>query len=89
MISLVGIARCHGQRMIFARDLIEVPRRRQLETASARLSAEKGLAPWQEASRSPASVASVWRRSRGPFAIVDDGLGVQLVSLAAGFGATP
>ena len=69
-----GLARGHGQRIIFARDLIEVQRRRQPEAASARLSAERGLAPRQKASMSPASVASVWRKFRGLFAIVDDGL---------------
>jgi hypothetical protein len=57
------LARRHGQRIIFARDLTEALRRRQLEAPSARLSAEKGLALRQKASTSPASIASLWRRS--------------------------
>jgi hypothetical protein len=56
-----GLARRHDQRIIFVRHITEALRRRQLEAASARLSAEKGLALRQKASTSPASIASLWR----------------------------
>jgi len=44
-------------------NITEALRRRQLEASSERLSAEKGLALPQKASTSPASIASLWRRS--------------------------
>ena len=39
-----GLARRQGQRVIFARDLLATLRRRELEDAAAKLSAETGLA---------------------------------------------
>ena len=38
-----GLARRQGQRVIFIRDLLETLRRRELDTASAKISAETGL----------------------------------------------
>ncbi len=38
-----GLARRQGQRVIFARDLLDTLRRRELSAAAARISAETGL----------------------------------------------
>jgi hypothetical protein len=80
------LARRRRQRIIFARDLIEVLRRHQLEATSARLSAEMGLALPPKASTS--SVASMSRRSWGRFAMLD-GTRPPACPMAAGFGAKP
>lgn len=76
-----GFARRQGQRIIFARDLIDTLRRRELEDATSELSAETGL------SHSPSAegehVSGVHRQrvtlASGRFAMIDDGLGFQLV----------
>src|SRR5208283_451406 len=39
-----GLARRQGQQIIFARDLLDNLRRRELETVAARVTAETGLA---------------------------------------------
>lgn len=76
-----GLARRQGQRLIFARDLLATLQRRELEQAAARLSAETGLAyqPAAEGER----VSGVYRErvtlASGRFAMIDDGLGFQLV----------
>ena len=76
-----GLARRQGQRVVFARDLLATLRRRELEDAAAKLSAETGLAhqPGAEGEH----VAGVYRQrvtlSSGRFAMIDDGLGFQLV----------
>lgn len=76
-----GLARRQGQRVIFARDLLSTLQRRELEEATARLSADTGLAyhPAAEGER----VAGVYRErvtlASGRFAMIDDGLGFQLV----------
>jgi hypothetical protein len=58
-----GMAERQGQRVVFARDLIDTLRRQELEGAASKLSAETGLAhrPSAEASTSPASTASALR----------------------------
>ena len=76
-----GLARRQGQRVIFARDLLNTLRNRDLSGAAATLSAEAGLVyrPSVEGGR----VAGVYRQrltlSSGRFAMIDDGLGFQLV----------
>ena len=76
-----GLARRQGQRVVFARDLLSTLRRRELDDAAAKLSAETGLAyqPAAEGER----VSGVYRQrvtlAAGRFAMIDDGLGFQLV----------
>jgi len=76
-----GLARRQGQRVVLARDLLNTLRQRALSEVSARLAAETGLVhrPSAEGER----VSGVYRRrvtlSCGRFAMIDDGLGFQLV----------
>ena len=76
-----GLARRQGQRVIFARDLIDTLRRRDLEEAASKLSAETGLG--YRPSTEGEHVAGVYRQrvtlSSGRFVMIDDGLGFQLV----------
>jgi Protein of unknown function (DUF3363) len=77
-----GLARRQGQRVIFARDLIDTLRRRDLEEAASKLSAETGLA--YRPSTEGEHVSGIYRQrvtlSSGRFAMIDDGMGFQLVS---------
>jgi Protein of unknown function (DUF3363) len=74
-----GLAARQGQRTTFARDLLNMLRRRELDSTIATVSAETGLAhqPAAEGER----VAGVYRQrvilSSGRFAMIDDGLGFQ------------
>jgi type IV secretory pathway VirD2 relaxase len=76
-----GLARRQGQRIMFARDLLATLQRRELEEAAAKLCADTHLAyqPAAEGER----VAGVYRErvtlASGRFAMIDDGLGFQLV----------
>jgi len=74
-------ARRQGQRVIFARDLLNTLRRCELDEAAARLSAETGLA--HHPSAEGEHVSGVYRRrvtlASGRFAMMDDGMGFQLV----------
>ncbi len=76
-----GLARRQGQRLVFARDLLSTLQRRELEAAAAKLSADTGLTyqPAAEGER----IAGVYRErvtlASGRFAMIDDGLGFQLV----------
>jgi len=76
-----GLARRQGQRVIFARDLLATLRGRELEEATAKLMADRGLAHHPLAEGEP--VAGIYRErltlSSGRFAMIDDGLGFQLV----------
>ena len=76
-----GLAERQGQRVVFARDLLNTLRRRELDSAAARLSAETGLA--HHPSGEGEHVAGVYRRrvilASGRFAMLEDGLGFQLV----------
>jgi hypothetical protein len=76
-----GLARRQGQKVDFARDLLNTLRRRDLNEATSRLAAETGLA--HRPSGQGDHVAGVYRRriilSSGRFAMIDDGLGFQLV----------
>ena len=76
-----GLARRQGARVIFARDLLNTLRQRELDATVARLSAETGLPhnPSSEGER----IVGVYRQritlASGRFAMIDDGLGFQLV----------
>jgi hypothetical protein len=76
-----GLARRQGQRVVSARDLLDALRRRELETAAAKLAAETGLAYQSEAERE--HVAGIYRQkvtlASGRFAVIDNGLGFSLV----------
>lgn len=76
-----GLVRRQGQRVIFARDLLDTLRKRDLTIAAAKLSTETGLA--HRPSVEGEHVAGVYRQrltlSSGRFAMIDNGLGFQLV----------
>jgi hypothetical protein len=76
-----GLARRQGQRVEFARDLINTLRRRELDAAAAKLADETGLA--RRPSGDGEYVAGIFRQwvplASGRFAMIDDGLGFQLV----------
>ena len=75
------LAHRQGQRVVFARDLLENLRRRELEAAAARIESETGL-PYQTVSGGE-HVAGIYRQrvtlSSGRFAMIDNGLGFSLV----------
>ena len=76
-----GLARRQGARVIFAGDLLNTLRQRELDATVARLSAETGLLhhPSSEGER----IMGVYRQritlASGRFAMINDGLGFQLV----------
>jgi hypothetical protein len=76
-----GLVRRQGQRVIFARDLLNTLRRRELDDAAAKLSTETGLA--HHPSVDGEHVAGTYRQrvmlASGRFAMIDDGLGFRLV----------
>jgi type IV secretory pathway VirD2 relaxase len=76
-----GLARRQGQRIIFVRDLLETLRKRDLSAAATPLSAESGLV--YRPSAEGENIAGIYRQrvtlSSGRFAMIDDGLGFQLV----------
>jgi type IV secretory pathway VirD2 relaxase len=76
-----GLAWRQGQRVIFARGLIDTLRRRDLEEAASKVSAETGLA--YRPSAEGEHVSGVYRQrvtlSSGRFAMIDDGMGFQFV----------
>jgi len=75
------LARRKGQRVIFTRDLLNTLRRRELDEAATKLSADTGLA--HNPSAEGEHVSGVYRQrltlASGRFAMIDDGLGFQLV----------
>ena len=76
-----GMAERQGQRVVFARDLINTLRRQELDGAASKLSAETGLA--HRPSTEGEHVSGIYRQrvtlSSGRFAMIDDGMGFQLV----------
>jgi type IV secretory pathway VirD2 relaxase len=76
-----GLARRQGQRIILQQDLLDTLRRRELDDAGAKLSAQTGL-PYEKAA-SGEHVAGIYRRrltlTSGRFAMIDNGLGFELV----------
>ena len=75
------LARRQGRRVIFARDLLNTLRRRELEEVASKLSADTGLT--HSPSAEGEHVSGVYRQrvtlASGRFAIIDDGMGFQLV----------
>ncbi|MGH7075169.1 MAG: relaxase/mobilization nuclease domain-containing protein [Stellaceae bacterium] len=76
-----GLARRQGQRVVYARDLLATLRRRELAETAAKLAAETGLAYRPITDGEPVSGAYRQRLTlaSGRFAMIDDGLGFQLV----------
>ena len=76
-----GLVRRQGNRIIFARNLLDTLRRRELDAAAAQVAAEAGLThrPLVEGE----TIAGKYRRrlnlASGRFAMIDDGLGFSLV----------
>jgi Protein of unknown function (DUF3363) len=75
-----GLAHRQGPHIVLQRDLLATLRRRELDAAGARLSAETGL-PYTAASGE--MVAGTYRQrltlTSGRFAMIDNGLGFALV----------
>jgi type IV secretory pathway VirD2 relaxase len=76
-----GLARRQGQRVIFSRDLLNTLRSRELNDAAGKITAETRLV--YRPSAEGEHVAGIYRQritlSSGRFAMIDDGLGFQLV----------
>ncbi|MFG1313120.1 relaxase/mobilization nuclease domain-containing protein [Xanthobacter autotrophicus] len=76
-----GLAQRQGRRVTFSRDLIETLRRREMGALGERLAAETGQ-PFRR-SGTGEYVAGTYRQrfalASGRFAMIDDGLGFQLV----------
>ena len=76
-----GLARRQGQRFIFARNLIGTLKQRELDRVIGRIAADTGLP--HKPSAPGDHVTGVYRRrltlASGRFAMLDDGLGFQLV----------
>ncbi|MAC57591.1 MAG: type VI secretion protein [Novosphingobium sp.] len=76
-----GLARRQGQRIIFARNLLGTLRRRELDATAEKLSAEIGLphTPSQAGDYVMGTVRQRLNLVSGRFAMIDNGLGFQLV----------
>lgn len=76
-----GLGRRQNQRIILQRDLLSTLRQRELDAAGAKLSSETGLSNIKAANGE--HVAGTYRQrltlSSGRFAMIDNGLGFQLV----------
>lgn len=76
-----GLAEQQGRRVIFSRNLIETLRRREVDAVADRLAKETGQ-PFKVAGNGE-YVAGTYRQrmtlASGRFAMIDDGLGFQLV----------
>lgn len=76
-----GLVRRQGSRIIFARNLLDTLRRRELDAAAVKVAAETGLShrPLVEGE----TITGVYRQrlnlASGRFAMIDDGLGFSLV----------
>jgi type IV secretory pathway VirD2 relaxase len=76
-----NLARRQGQWAIFARDLLSTLRRRELDETTSKLSVDTGLT--HRPSAEGEHVSGIYRQrvtlASGRFAMIDDGLGFQLV----------
>jgi type IV secretory pathway VirD2 relaxase len=76
-----GLAERQGRRIVFSRNLIDTLRRRELDALGGKLAAETGL-PFNRAAGGD-YVSGTYRQrlalASGRFAMIDDGLGFQLV----------
>ena len=77
----IGLAERKGQGVSFSPDLLATLRRRELDDAAAKLAKESGLA--HHPSAEGEHVTGIYRQrvilASGRFAMIDDGLGFQLV----------
>ncbi|SKA39010.1 relaxase/mobilization nuclease domain-containing protein [Consotaella salsifontis] len=76
-----GLAERQGQRLVFSRNLIGTLRQRELQALGEKLAAETGL-PFNRANSGEYVAGSYRQRfalASGRFAMIDDGLGFQLV----------
>ncbi len=76
-----GFARREGQRIVFARNLLNTLRERELDALGQKLAAETGT-PFQKAADGEYVAGSYRQRfalASGRFAMIDDGLGFKLV----------
>lgn len=80
-LSGAGLARRQGNRIIFAGNLLDTLRRREMDAAAAQVAAKTGLE--YRALAEGEVVAGTYRRrlalASGRFAMIDDGLGFSLV----------
>jgi len=76
-----GLAQRHGQRLVMAPGLVETLKQRDLEAAQAMIASRTGLA--HQPSANGEHVSGIYRErvslASGRFAMIDDGLGFQLV----------
>ncbi|MAB15275.1 VirD2 family relaxase/mobilization nuclease [Parvibaculum sp.] len=76
-----GFAERQGRRIVFSRNLIDTLRRREVEKLGEKLAAKTGQ--WFQRASSGEYVAGTYRQrltlASGRFAMIDDGLGFQLV----------
>lgn len=76
-----GLARRQGQRIIFARNLLDTLKGREVDAAGQRLAAEIGI-PYTPSQPGEYVMGTVRQRltlASGRFAMIDNGLGFQLV----------
>jgi type IV secretory pathway VirD2 relaxase len=76
-----GLARRQGQRIIFARNLLDTLKARELDVAARHLSAEIGI-PYRPAQSGEYVMGTVRQRlnlASGRYAMIDNGLGFALV----------
>jgi hypothetical protein len=73
-----GLARRQGQRVLFARNLLDTLRTRELNGTTGKIAAETGLV--YRSSAEGEHIAGIYRQrvilSSGRFAMIDDGLGL-------------
>ena len=76
-----GLVRRQGQRIILSRDLLNTLRRRELDNVAGKIAAETGLVyrPSPEGEYVVGTYRQRLTLSSGRFAMIDDGLGFQLV----------
>jgi type IV secretory pathway VirD2 relaxase len=76
-----GLARRQGQRIIFARDLLDTLKAREVDAAGQRLSTEIGIpySPSQPGEYVMGTVRQRLNLASGRFAMIDNGLGFALV----------
>jgi hypothetical protein len=76
-----GLARRQGQQVIYSRNLIDTLRRRELDSVGSKLAADTAM-PFRKSAGGEHVVGAYRQRlmlASGRFAMIDDGLGFQLV----------
>ncbi|WP_394439582.1 relaxase/mobilization nuclease domain-containing protein [Sphingobium naphthae] len=76
-----GLARRYGERTVFERGLLDTLRKRELDSVGAKIAGETGLAyrPAADGEKITGVVRQRLALASGRFAMLDDGLGFQLV----------